>query len=377
MMQGARVDETVTIDREIQPYLATYAGFAADPADRERVAAGGLVTSLLTSALTDGQVDGAVLGKASFAGGKLGYDIDIVTTPEAVHAYGKSAYFNIPIEREWKRIEAFPGKLAIVALPCQVRILRKAQSQGRLQNVALVVSLFCGHNNEVELWDLVLEKRGIDQSRIIDVRTDRDYMRGAITFTLDDGSHKFVKFREFNTYRRLWLFAKDLCRHCDEHLGAGADLSVGDIFIKRFLNKDVRHSALIVRSAAGDAIVRRAIERGRVMLENVTAAEIYAAQKSILDPSRESVSRYYANRFYGHKAKKPVSGRFRLSSYLLYLLLMGNDRLSRTNFGRKLFAATPMPVLYAYIKVLNFLKRRVGQPQDDPTPPFRADKVEA
>ncbi|WP_343347821.1 Coenzyme F420 hydrogenase/dehydrogenase, beta subunit C-terminal domain [Sphingomicrobium sp. XHP0239] len=362
-------DPRTVEEREIAPYRQLWAGFAANDEERERVAAGGLVTSLMALALREGVVDGVVLSRADFSSGDIGHSIDIVTDPDEVQRYGKSVYFNIPIEREWRRLEQFDGRLGLVGLPCQTRILRSLQAKGtRLQNVELVVSLFCGHNNEVDLWHLVLERLGIDRRDIVDMRTNRQYMRGGIELEKADGRVIEIPFREFNTFRRLWLFSKDLCRHCPEHLGAEADLSIGDIFIPDFLDANIKHSSLVVRTPAAEKLVSMAMEKGVVSLKEVPARAIYKAQKPLIVTSGDDKARYYANRMFGHKAKKPADGPFRLRAFLSYALLMGNDRASRTRVGRWAFLKAPTVLLYGYIKVLNLLKSRL-----DPIPRERLE----
>ena len=355
-------------ERAIGPHRQLWAGFAADDADRERVAAGGLVTTLMALALREKIVDGVVLSRADFSGGDIGHTIDIVTDPDEVLRYGKSVYFNIPIEREWRRLEKFDGRLGLVGLPCQTRILRSLQAKGtRLQNVELVVSLFCGHNNEVDLWHLVLDRLGIDRRDIVDMRTNRQYMRGGIELEKADGEVIEIPFREFNTFRRLWLFSKDLCRHCPEHLGAEADLSIGDIFVPDFLDATIKHSSLIVRTAAAERLVSTAVEQQAVSLTEVPASTVYRAQKAIIVTAGDDRARFHANRLFGHKVKKTLGGRFRMGAFLYYLLVLGNDRLSRTRFGRWLFKKAPKVLLYGYIKVLNFVK---------PNEPIAHDTIE-
>jgi coenzyme F420 hydrogenase subunit beta len=341
----------------IGPYRQTYAGFATAPTDRRRVAAGGVVTALMKTALQEGVVDGVVLSRADFSQGRLGYAIDIVNDPIEIQNYGKSVYFNIPLEKEWKKIDSFPGQLAICVLPCHARIFRQMQKGGkRLGNLKIMLSLFCGHNNETDLWDFIFCKHNINQSDISDMRTDREHMRGYINLVMRSGETKKISFREFNTYRRLWLFSKSLCRHCEEHLGADADISVGDVFIKDFLDKKIRHSSVITRSAAGVALVAKAVERGMVTLEPIQSDSVYAAQRSIVLPSRDAGSRYWANRLFGHKAKKPKGVQFRLRTFFYYTMLLGNDKLSRTWPGRKILELAPVTALYAYIKILNLVR---------------------
>jgi coenzyme F420-reducing hydrogenase beta subunit len=348
------------IDDHLGPYRSIWAGYSLDEDAPERVASGGLATTLLGVALANDIVDGVAISRPIFDGRGNGYRFDIVTSSEEIARYGKSYYANIPIERHLKELDSFSGRLALSCLPCHARAVRALQSRGRLTHIVLLLSLFCGHNNEPDLWELVLAKKGVHLANVRGIRVDRSYLGGGITIDLQDGRTLQIPFRHFNVYRSLWFFSKDLCRYCDEHLGAEADLSIGDIFIQKFRSRAIKHSAMVVRSELAERLVQLACDRRYVYLEPVSPDELFSAQRRILAPSKDSLSRYYANRLFGYRSKKPEKGRFRMRSFITYSLLIANNRLSWTKFGRWLLHKIPSQVLYPYaacIKLINHTLR--------------------
>jgi coenzyme F420 hydrogenase subunit beta len=363
--------ETGTTNGETAPYASTapyigrylglWCGFATDPDDRARAASGGMVTTLLATALRNGTIDGAAVSKADFAGGKLGYRFDIVTDPDQLSDYGGSAYFNIPIERHWKQLDEFVGRLAVCALPCHTAILRRRQESGRgLANVKLFLSLFCGHNNEADLIRFAFEKEGIDERNVAEMWVDRSYLGGNFHVRFRDGSRTTFPFRRFNVYRSLWFFSKQMCRYCDDHLGQAADVSIGDVFLAEYRKRPTKHSLAVARTPAGWAVLRAAIDDGVFSAEEVDPTVPVRAQKRVLVPSADSKSRYYACRWLGFPGGSLNRGRFRLRSFLTYSLLHFNDRLSQWRWGRALLKRIPRPLLYGYIALIKLLNNTLG-----------------
>ena len=337
-------------------HLGVFAGYATESSNRAHVASGGLVTTLLATSLRDGLVDAVAVARSDFADGKLGYRFDLISDPDKVQEYGTSVYFNIPIEKYWREMDRFDGRIALCALPCHIGLLRRLQKEGRgLANVQLFLSLFCGHNNELELLRFVLRKQGIAESAVADLRVNRTYLGGHVRISLRDGSHRLIPFRNFNVYRSLWFFSKQMCRYCDDYLGAVADLSIGDIFVPEYRRRRIKHSAVIARTPRGLKLLRSAIDRGIVTVDAVSPKVVFRAQKRIIVPSGDLTSRYQACRLAGFPAKRPEQRKFRLRSFITYSLLHLNDRLSQTSWGPRLLRWIPLPLLYAYIAAIKLI----------------------
>jgi coenzyme F420 hydrogenase subunit beta len=342
-------------------HIEIFCGHARDPDDRRRVASGGVVTSLLAHALRSGMVDAVALSKGDYSNGKIDYRFDLVTDADRVQDYGTSVYFNIPVERHWKKIDEFPGRVAVCALPCHIAAFRRRQQEGRgLANVPLLLSLFCGHNNEPELLNFVFDQHGIDEAEVTDVRVDRSYLGGDVWVEMSDGTLRSIPFRHFNVYRGLWCFSKSMCRYCDDHLGAHADISIGDVFVPEYRNRALKHSAMVARTEAGCSLIHSALRSNVLSAEPIDTDIVFRAQKRVIVPSGDLLSRYYACRLVGYTAKRPSEGRFRLRSFMTYLMLLLNDRVSKTRWGKRLLRVIPKPLLYAYIAAIKLVNNSLG-----------------
>lgn len=353
---GQAYDPHTFTGRYLGPHLDLYAAYANKDGNRERISSGGIVTTVLQQCLEESLVDGVALARCAFENGDIGYRFSILTDPREIPEYGSSAYFNIPIERHWKELDQFDGKLAICCLPCHCSLLRKRQeSLHKSLHIRYIVSLFCGHNNEAELIRFVLRKESIPLSEVIDMQVKRHYLSGVLVFTLNDGRTREVDFRRFNVYRSLWFFSKNMCRQCDDHLGAQSDMSVGDIFTSRYRRLSPKRSAVVVRTGKGRELMDQVIRSGKINYEKVPAEEIFASQKRVIVPSADLKSRYYALRWNGYAVKKGKYGRFRIRSFLTYTMLYFNDRLSQRKWGRKVIGVVPRPLLYGYIALIKLI----------------------
>lgn len=337
-------------------YTAIFAGYTSDPKRRIRVASGGLATTLLGIALHDKVVDGVAVVRADFSDGKVGYKFNIITDPEMLSEYGSSVYFDIPIEKHWKELAEFPGKVALCSLPCHTRIMKNMkENKRRLMNVELFVSLFCGHNNKIELMRFVLDKEGIKEADVSDMWFERSYLGGKINLLLRDGSNVIIPFRHFNIYRSLWFFSKPMCRYCDDHLGLRADISVGDLYIKEYRELPTKHSAVIARTPLGLNIIKSAIDKEAIVVHNIDPETVFRAQKRIIVPSRDGLSRYLACRLLGYTSRTLMPGRFRIRSFLTFFALLLNDRFSRISWGPAVLKRVPRVFLYLYIAAIKII----------------------
>jgi len=335
------------------PYQSAYAAYASDLAIRQKAASGGVATSLLKFALANDRVDGVALCRSQFAKGQIGYEFKIVTDPLEIPHFGSSSYFNIPLEKHRAELEAFAGRLAILSLPCHTSILRSYA----LKNVAYLFSLFCGHNNEADLIRFFLDKEGLKTDQIKSMKIERTYLGGSVKLGMLDETERRVHFRHFNVYRSLGLYAKAMCRYCDDHLGATSDISIGDIFTEEYRQKSIKHSAVLVRSDKGLELWQAACRDKSIVAHEIDPLKIYAAQQRILVPSRDLKSRYYACKINGFPVNRNMiqNTPFRLRSFITYACLLLNQRISRTAWGRRLFMSLPRTLLYVYIAILKII----------------------
>ena len=75
---------------------------------------------------------------------------------------------------------SYKGKLAVVALPCDTTHLRHAcETDPKLkEKIALVITLFCGHNSRPELTDMITRKLSKGERVLKDFRYRQGHWRG-------------------------------------------------------------------------------------------------------------------------------------------------------------------------------------------------------
>jgi coenzyme F420 hydrogenase subunit beta len=338
-----------SIEDYVGPCSATYVAYREERP--HHVASGGVVTALAVSLLRSGAADGVAMVRATFAAdSEAGYEFRIITDPEDVAEFGGSVYYDAPLQRHWQEVAEFDGRVAVCGLPCHVRALRGLQRQGKSPgNVVLVISLFCGHNCTVGLMRAFLERNGIEPARVRDVRFVRTYIEGVVEVDTDDGEQHRLSFSGFNALRNLWVDSKRLCMSCDEHFGAQADVSVGDIFLPEYRDLGVRVSAVVVRTDAGERAWDDLVRSGALNVSPVDVSEVFRAQRRVVIASKDTLSRYRAARMLGYTTAKPVEGRFRLRTFATYSFLYAMNRFSQTPAGKRFVRSVPQKLAFAAV----------------------------
>jgi len=354
----------MSFEKYIVPFQKTYACYASNEQNRAIAASGGVVTTLMAHLLKTGAIDGAALCRSSFTGGKLGYEFAIVKKPEEVFNYASSVYYDIPIHKHLNEIKHFSGKLAICALPCHIALFDRIRRKGKLSNISLLVSLFCGHNASPELLRFVMKSHGIDEVDVKNLFFRRTYLRGNLEFTMKDGSYKKIPFWQFNVYRSLWFFSKKLCLHCNDHLGKHSDISVGDIYTPEFEAESIKHSAVVIRTPDGEKVFSSAKSEGCLIVKDVDPSEIIRSQKRIVIPSDDMRSRALAASLLKVPYKEHTDSSFRFRSFLTYLLLFFNSKITDSSFGRRFLYYIPLPLLFAEVVIIKAINTTL-KPQKD------------
>lgn len=330
-----------SVDEYVGPSRATFVAYLEERP--HHVASGGVVTALAASLLESGAVDGVAMVRSDFTDAETdGYEFRIVTDPKDLARFGGSVYYDIPLQKHWGDIAAFDGRVAVVGLPCHMRALSALIDSGKGPgNVALTIALFCGHNCSLQLMRTFMERHGVDPALARDVRIVRTHLEGAVVVTTTDGAEHRLSFSRFNALRNLWLHSKRLCLSCDEHFGAAADVSVGDIFLPEYKELGTRVSAVVVRTEVGQSAWDRLMRGAALTVRPVALEDVFRAQRRVVVASKDTLSRYRAAKMLGYAHAKPAEGRFRLRTFLTYSFLYAVNRRSSSESGARLASRIP------------------------------------
>ena len=212
---------------------------------------GGTVTSLMIMALEDGLIDSAILTRGAGQDG-LPYGIVARTPEEIVSCAGSKFAGAHSLEVLKVALDEGCRKIGVVALPCQVRSLRKmalydVRRENLKERISLIIGLFCNWSFSArELTACLAEKTAGREVKRFDIPPPP---ANVLTLETDQG----IQSISLDELRHL---IQEACRHCPDMTSEFSDVSAGMYEGRPGWN------TLIVRTPAGRSLVERAVEKG-------------------------------------------------------------------------------------------------------------------
>jgi len=136
------------ISKFIGPYNGSFFAYSTDHLVRSNAASGGTVTAILEGLLNRGEIDAAVVCVLEIVDGKVEANFRLARTHEELLEAQGSKYISTRFSSQaMELIRNFEGKLAVVCLPCDAKLLNKAieKSPELKEKVTCIITLFCGH----------------------------------------------------------------------------------------------------------------------------------------------------------------------------------------------------------------------------------------
>ncbi len=348
------------VNQYIGHYQQCYFTYAADENLRQTAASGGSVTALLSYLLQNGKIDGALVCRSVInAEGKLRPEFFIARSLEDLKSAQGSKYIAVRFASQaFPLIRAFDGRLAVVALPCDISILQRARLTdaeiGR--KVILTIGLFCGHNSEPILTDSIVEKLRPQQQPLSRYYYRLGHWRGHLQAEFGSDHVVTRPFAYFSDYQNLYFFCQRKCHHCFDHTSYEADLSAGDIWSLRMKEEPIKHTALITRSDYATQVVQEALHHNYLVGRAEPIDEVCEGQARTLPFHYNISARAKAGRLLGEKVNDKLQTKVYWWEYLTALLIMFNEKVSRTNRGRKMILALPRPLMKLYLYFIKLLE---------------------
>jgi coenzyme F420-reducing hydrogenase beta subunit/polysaccharide pyruvyl transferase WcaK-like protein len=262
------------------PVIETYVSNAADEAVRSGAASGGSVSALLIGLLESGAVDGALVCVTSVEGGKVRARYRIARTREEVLAARGSTYVEGQFGREaMPLLRDFEGRLAVVALPCEIALVRRDPSV--TAKVAVAIALVCGHTTDAAFVDGVTEKlaRLSGGDTLTKFRFRSGHWRGRLTAEYANGATADRPSSFYLLYHNLYYGAPKKCMFCGDHFGYAADITAGDLWLQKYRNDPVKHTALVVKTEVGAAALDLVVAAGLLEARPVPVREVLDGQR--------------------------------------------------------------------------------------------------
>ena len=245
-----------------------------------KASSGGLIKEVLRSLLSTGQIDGVIA--LDHVDG-IEFAARLVTNVDDVDTLPGSIYHNLHQVSALRLLRDTPGRLAVVAIPCQLEGLwawvKRFEPHLR-ERVVLTVGLLCGWQYSHHSIEAMGEYLGYDTADISDISYRGGGPVGKLTVTTRDGSthtaSRRVDFgyqvafdRHFNTTR---------CHLCVNHGNFLADLVVGDAWLPSTVFTKTGISLVVCRTPFAEQVLGRLVASGSCVSVEVSEEEIRESQ---------------------------------------------------------------------------------------------------
>lgn len=258
---------------------------AKDAELRARAQHGGVVTALLGLAMSEGWIDRAIVSGRLSEREPEGRLID---RAEALVDYAQSRFWAAPTVAAFHRVPEGDGRrLGVVATPCQALALAKirtAKIDGyhKGKTLSLVIGLFCGWTLALDRFQNLLNRYHLAETNL----TGMDIPAGKNVLELHTaGGTVNVPMAEVDACVR------EACRYCVDSTAEFADLSVGAARYGGDPGEMQDWNQVIVRSKAGQKLVRLARERGVLEFRETPREALHELKNAAAEKKRKALAR--------------------------------------------------------------------------------------
>lgn len=293
--------------------------------------------------------DGHVRGITTLAG-----------TREEILEYAGSTYVDTPVIDTIKQIKNDVNRVAVVALPCQARILKSQMARDPELRLKLfpIIGLFCRGNVTEKFYENFFNRFRINQAEIDSIRVKRSHIKGNVFIRMQSGAVSVIPFMTINSYRMAGIHAKALCCWCDEHTAESADIGVGDIFMKEFKKREIKHSAFVAHTPEANSLLQTLQQREIIKAEYVGWANYKEIFGRVEKYSDTLASRCLAARIVNLKSpkcnKKEKINLFHVLSWVIFFQI---KKFSESESGGRFLFSLPSPVISFFAFLIKGLSR--------------------
>jgi len=274
--------ESGDLTPEIGAVKGYYFAQAVDPELREIAQHGATVTALLELALAEGLIDSAIVSARDQEFMQNGA---IVSDREVLRKNAGSKFTVSPTVAAFNQLATEDkGNIGIVATPCQALALAKMklikEDNRRIDQLKLVVGLYCGWTLSAEKYTKLLLEKNIDLESI--TKMDIPAGKNILELSTNNGV-KSIPFEEVQDCIR------EACLYCLDSTAEYADVSVGSA---RFADnwEDVRQwNQLIVRTEKGRELVDLAVKRGTLEVREAPAKSLMELKEAAVKKKKEAL----------------------------------------------------------------------------------------
>jgi len=251
----------------ITPYQKLFIGHSNNKNFRKHGSSGGVGGQVASYILENDIVD-VVIG-VGFSKNDPTFPVyQAITKPENIHKISGSKYVYMELKPLLDLLPLYNDKkIAVFIQPCFVEAIRNYQRH-KMPSIKYIFSFFCGYNKTYDGTEYLIKKTKVKKDEI----SSMEYRWGAYPggFMVESKTGERVHFgKEFYELVDL-MFLKDGCRVCPYYMGEGADIVLGDAWVKNMKNGTL----VITRSNTGTNLISKVHSENLIKLYFIKESEI-------------------------------------------------------------------------------------------------------
>lgn len=229
-------------DERVGYFSNVYAGSIKDSSIKVNSSSGGLTSWFIRKLLLNNEVDAVIhVGQSESDSALFEYKISESVEDVDLKGNKKSRYYPVSLASIIEKVESSNKTFVFVGIPCFVKSIRLAQSEGYLKNIKFCISLLCGHMKSAAFAENLAWQVGISPERLktIDFRMKSPEFNANnyfIEITSDDD--RKVLEQNSKLLGSNWghgFFKHKSCDFCDDLAGELADVTFGDAWLPRYV----------------------------------------------------------------------------------------------------------------------------------------------
>ena len=273
---------------ELGPFKGLYMTRAADEKIRAASQHGGTVTSLIALSLQEGIIDAAIIAEEETE--YLPHGV-MVKDPAEVAKRGKSKFVVSPTIAKFNEVaKREPGKIGVVATPCQALALAKMrlkpvpEKDNNIDKLRLVIGLFCGWALSWDHLKQVLAEK-LDSKNVsvlgMDIPPSKYHSmevytsEGTVDISLDE----------------ILPCVRESCGCCFDMTAEFCDISVGSARSEEGWEDAKGWNQVIVRSDMGQELIELARSKGVLEFRDVPKGNLEKLKKASMNKKSFAVKK--------------------------------------------------------------------------------------
>jgi coenzyme F420-reducing hydrogenase beta subunit len=279
----------------------------------------------------------------------------IATTREEILDCRTSIYMDFPMQRNYKKILDFKGKVAVVGIPCQLEDLKKYEKKYPeiRDKIEIKISLFCSGSSPRILIEKVLIKNKVNIKEIKSIIFKKGHWRGKTHIFMKNGNEIIFSYLYgLCIYRNLYFHTLNKCNSCQDQFGYNADICCGDLWLKEMKINPIKHTCIIAKNNKSASILKEAFQNKKITLKEIDEKKILKSQKRpLIYKFNSAEARKKTGQLFGIKYRGEIIEKSKWNHYIAGLLISINMKLSDS----KIIFMVPQKLMFLYMGFVKFL----------------------